>query len=78
MPSSIQTPEYLLERARLGDTDAFGTLLTQYQNYIRLMARALAGTALRKRLDSSDLVQEVFLEAHRDFGNWRARARPSF
>lgn len=67
MPSSIQTPEYLLERARSGDTGAFGQLLTQYHNYMRLMARALAGTALRRRFDSSDLVQDVFLEAHRDF-----------
>lgn len=66
MQNSIRTPEYLIERARSGDTEAFGQLLTQYHNYMRLMARALAGTALLKRLDSSDLVQEVFLEAHRD------------
>ena len=67
MLESIHTPEYLLERARSGDTEAFGQLLTQYHNYLRLMARALVGTTLKLRLDSSDLVQEAFLEAHRDF-----------
>jgi RNA polymerase sigma-70 factor, ECF subfamily len=67
MLNPIKTPEFLLERARSGDTDAFGQLLTQYHNYMRLMARALVGTALKLRLDSSDLVQEACLEAHRDF-----------
>ncbi len=67
MLNSIETPEFLLERARSGDTEAFGQLLTQYHNYLRLMARALVGGTLKLRLDSSDLVQEAFLEAHRDF-----------
>jgi len=67
MHESITTPECLLEQARSGDTEAFGRLLTQYRNYMRLMARALVGTTLKLRLDSSDLVQEAFLEAHRDF-----------
>jgi RNA polymerase sigma-70 factor (ECF subfamily) len=67
MIDPIQTPELLLERARSGDTEAFGQLLTQYHNYMRLMARVLGGRALKLRVDSSDLVQEAFLEAHRDF-----------
>ena len=67
MLNPIRTPEYLLERARSGDKEAFGQLLTQYHNYMRLMARALTGTSLKHRVDSSDVVQEVFLEAHRDF-----------
>jgi RNA polymerase sigma-70 factor (ECF subfamily) len=67
MLDPMRTPEHLLERARSGDTEAFGHLLAQYDNYLRLMVRALAGTALKLRLDSSDLVQDAFLEAHRDF-----------
>jgi RNA polymerase sigma-70 factor (ECF subfamily) len=62
-----RTPEYLLERARSGDSEAFGQLLAQYENYLRLIARALSGAALRSRVDPSDLVQDAFLEAHRDF-----------
>jgi RNA polymerase sigma-70 factor, ECF subfamily len=67
MLNPIRTPEYLLERAHAGDTEAFGQLLTQYHNYMRLMVRALAGTTLKLRVDASDLVQEACLEAHRDF-----------
>jgi RNA polymerase sigma-70 factor (ECF subfamily) len=62
-----QTPEELLERARAGDRDAFGELLGHYHNDIRVLAENLIGTSLKRRLDPSDLVQEAYLEAHRDF-----------
>jgi RNA polymerase sigma-70 factor (ECF subfamily) len=67
MQNAVRTPEYLLKRARSGDSDAFGELLSQYQNYLRLLARTLTGQTFPLRRDSSDLVQEAFLEAHRDF-----------
>jgi RNA polymerase sigma-70 factor (ECF subfamily) len=60
-------PADLLAQARAGDAAAQGRLLELYRNYLRLQARALIGTGLRVRLDPSDLVQETFLEAHRDF-----------
>ncbi len=70
MLNPTRTPEYLLERARSGDREAFGQLLSQYHNYLRLMARALVGTTLKLRVDASDLVQEACLEAHRDFAKF--------
>src|SRR5581483_8824132 len=70
MAEASRTPEELLDRARAGDVEAFGQLLSQYRNYARLLARTLIGTNLRVRLDPSDLVPETFLEAHRDFARF--------
>jgi RNA polymerase sigma-70 factor (ECF subfamily) len=63
-------PEVLLARARAGDEPARGRLLELYRNYLRLMARSLISQPLRVRLDASDLVQETFLKAHREFGTF--------
>lgn len=55
MRMSDVMPEQLLERARSGDEAALGPLRELYCNYLRLVARALIGQALRVRLDASDL-----------------------
>src|SRR5579885_1988338 len=69
-------PEQLLERARSGDAAALGRLLELYRNYLRLVARTLIGQALRVRLDASDLVQETFLKAAREFGQFLGSTEP--
>jgi RNA polymerase sigma-70 factor, ECF subfamily len=61
------TLEPLLAQARTGDQAALGRLLELYRNYLRLMARSLIHRPLQVRLDASDLVQETFLKAHREF-----------
>jgi RNA polymerase sigma-70 factor (ECF subfamily) len=63
-------PHGLIEQARHGDDAARGKLLELYRNYLRLVARSLISGALRIKLDPSDLVQETFLKAHRDFGQF--------
>jgi RNA polymerase sigma-70 factor (ECF subfamily) len=60
----------LVRLARGGDDTALGQLLELYRDYLRLVARSLIGPALRTRVAPSDLVQETFLEAHRDFGQF--------
>jgi RNA polymerase sigma-70 factor (ECF subfamily) len=67
MSSSSPGPDPLIARARAGDAAALGRLLEAYRNYLRLLARSLIGQVLRLRLDPSDLIQETFLEAYRDF-----------
>jgi RNA polymerase sigma-70 factor (ECF subfamily) len=70
------TPDRLLEKARQGDALARGELLELYRNYLRLVARSLISAALRVKLEPSDLVQETFLKAHREFTQFAGRSEP--
>jgi RNA polymerase sigma-70 factor (ECF subfamily) len=76
MPPPDAIPERLLEQARAGDPTARGQLLELYRNYLRLMARSLINQPLRVRLDASDLVQETFLKADREFAGFLGSTEP--
>jgi RNA polymerase sigma-70 factor (ECF subfamily) len=65
------SPMYLLSRARAGDGDALGALLELYRHYLSLLARLQVGRRLQGKVDAADLVQETFLEAHRDLRQFR-------
>jgi RNA polymerase sigma-70 factor (ECF subfamily) len=69
-------PGQLLEHAIHGDDAALGRLLELYRNYLRLVARSLISAALRVKLEPSDLVQETFLKAHREFTQFAGRSEP--
>lgn len=60
-------PEQLLLEARTGDAATLGSLLELYRRYLALLARVQIGQRLQGKVDASDLVQETFLEAHRNF-----------
>ncbi len=60
-----------LARARREDEAALGDLLEHYRHYLYLLARARLGRQLQGRVDPSDVVQETFLAAHRDFARFR-------
>jgi RNA polymerase sigma-70 factor (ECF subfamily) len=47
--------------------------LELYRNYLDLLARVQIGRRLRQKVDASDLVQETFLKAHRDFAQFRGQ-----
>jgi RNA polymerase sigma-70 factor (ECF subfamily) len=64
-------PVQLLPQARAGDLSALGRLLELYRNYLKLLARLQIDRRLQGKADPSDLVQETFLEAHRDFLQFR-------
>ncbi len=69
--SANTDPEKLLCLAQAGDATALGRLLERYRNYLGLLARLQIGRRLRGKVDASDLVQEAFLKAHRDFDQFR-------
>jgi RNA polymerase sigma-70 factor (ECF subfamily) len=70
--------ERLIAGARAGDTATLGRLLELYRNYLRLLARVEIGRRLQGKVDASDVVQEVFLDAHRYFPTFRGTAEPQF
>lgn len=69
-------PDHLLQSARAGDAAALGRLLELYRNYLRLVTRSVLHGALQVRGDPSDLVQETFLKAHRDFAGFVGTSEP--
>jgi RNA polymerase sigma-70 factor (ECF subfamily) len=63
-------PEFLLQQARRGDEAVLGELLELYRRYLTLLARLQIGQRLQGKVDASDLVQETYLEAHRNFARF--------
>src|SRR5437588_12109352 len=63
--------EQFLQRARAGSESARGQLLEQYRQYLSLLARLQIGRRLQGKVDEADIVQETFLEAHRQFTRFR-------
>jgi RNA polymerase sigma-70 factor (ECF subfamily) len=66
-----QEPEELLRQARADPDRALGQLLELYRHYLALLARIQIGRRLQGKLDASDVVQDTFLKAHRDFAQFR-------
>jgi RNA polymerase sigma-70 factor, ECF subfamily len=74
----MKNPGQMLAEAKDGGDGALGSLLELYRNYLRLLARIEVGRRLQGKLDASDLVQETFLDAHRNFARFRGTDEPQF
>jgi RNA polymerase sigma-70 factor (ECF subfamily) len=72
------SPTELLRLAKRGDDVARGELLEGFRTYLELLARVEIGRRLQAKLDVADVVQETFLEAHRNFGNFRGETEAEF
>src|SRR5579862_5180854 len=72
------TPGRLLRLARGGHPEVLGKLLEHYRPYLRLLARLQVANRLQKELDDSDVVQETFLDAARDFPHFRGTSEEEF
>jgi RNA polymerase sigma-70 factor (ECF subfamily) len=68
----VQThPDQLIAEARGGKRDSLGKLLDLYRNYLRILARTQIDLHLQSKASPSDLVQETFLHACRNFQQFR-------
>ncbi|HVT83052.1 MAG TPA: sigma-70 family RNA polymerase sigma factor [Phycisphaerae bacterium] len=70
------TAGHLLQHAKEGSRSSLGRLLDRYAGYLTLLARAQIGAHLRGKVDPGDVVQETFLEAHRQFPQFRGQSEP--
>jgi RNA polymerase sigma-70 factor (ECF subfamily) len=64
----------LLTAARAGSTDALGSVLEACRAYLLVVAERELHPAVRAKGGASDLVQQTFLEAHRDFGRFHGNS----
>jgi RNA polymerase sigma-70 factor (ECF subfamily) len=74
----VADPESLLALARAGDGVALGQLLELHHSYLALLARLQIGRRLQGKVDAADLVQDTFLQAHRNFGLFRGTGTAAF
>jgi RNA polymerase sigma-70 factor (ECF subfamily) len=63
-PDSSQTQE-LLERAKAGEAPAVNALLDRHREALRRMIDLRMDRAIQQRVDASDIVQDVLVEANR-------------
>lgn len=68
----------LIAQARAGDDAALGRLLEHFRNYLEILARLEIGRRLQTKVSVGDVVQETFLEAYRNFGNFRGTSELEF
>jgi RNA polymerase sigma-70 factor (ECF subfamily) len=78
MPNMSSEADELLSQAQHGSDSAQGALLDKYRTYLQLLARVDLGRRLQTKVDASDVVQDTFLEAHRNFGNFRGGSEAEF
>jgi RNA polymerase sigma-70 factor (ECF subfamily) len=68
-PDLSQEDSALLERARAGDRDAFGELVTRYQRRIWLVCRQYLGAD-----DADAMTQDTFIKAYTSLASFDGRA----
>jgi RNA polymerase sigma-70 factor (ECF subfamily) len=71
MTESTQHATRWLAAARAGSREALGQLLEACRGYLLVIAQRELDPELRAKGGASDLLQETFLEAQRDFANFR-------
>jgi RNA polymerase sigma-70 factor (ECF subfamily) len=79
-PSGGEPPPtmVLLDRVRQGDADAINGLLARHRAAIRRMIDQRMDRVIERRVDASDIVQDVMIEANRRLGDYLANPTMPF
>jgi RNA polymerase sigma-70 factor (ECF subfamily) len=68
----------LLRRAAEGDRESWGTVLTRHEDRLRRMVAFRLDPRLQGRIDLSDVLQEVYLEASRHLADYLRQPKMPF
>ena len=71
--SHDDTMQWIVE-ARAGSTEALGRLFADCRGYLLRVAHGELDTSIQAKGGASDIVQETFLEAQRDFGRFEGHS----
>lgn len=76
--ASSQSADFLLDRIRGGDLDAFAKLFDRCRNVVRMTIRSQISRDLGVKVDASDMLQETFLAATRSVSEFQGRDLDTF
>ena len=77
-PANGQPTLVLLDRVRQGDGDAVNGLLERHRETIKRMIDRRMDRGVQRRVDASDIVQDVMIEANRRLGDYLANPTMPF
>lgn len=77
-PNRIAWLEEALQVARSGSKEALGKIFEEFRHYLSLVANKEIDADLRAKAGGSDLVQQTFMEAQRDFPAFRGTTLEEF
>ena len=78
MPSHPSQLSELLAAAKAGDSSANNQLAIYSRNFIRALSKGQLGSKLRRKIDSSDIIQNTQVEVFRSIENVRAEDTNGF
>jgi RNA polymerase sigma-70 factor (ECF subfamily) len=75
VPEEAERMSQMIVEARAGSTEALGRLLEGCRAYLLVVANKGLDAKLRAKAGASDLVQDTFVEAQKDLGQFRGRTQ---
>lgn len=78
LPADPQPTQVLLDRVRQGDGAAVNGLLERHREAIKRMIDRRMDRVVQRRVDASDIVQDVMVEANRRLGDYLANPTMPF